>query len=156
MCSQTLCPYETHFWMLTIMNMAMVRNLILRLAQECNLYEIWISPMGFLYYSQRAKNNSSNKEIFCHLRTRSITTFTRDVTTDRVLSHTNPVHVLTSCHFYTAVTFDITLLFAPRSLAVSFWFYEKVLYPPLSFHHAWYMPCSYRDIRKQTDGRTWN
>jgi len=106
MCSQTLCPYEAYFWMLTIMNMAMERNLILRLTQECNLYTIWISPMGLLYYSQRAKTSSSNKEISCHLRTRSIRTFTRDVITGRGLSHTNPVHFLTSCYFYTAVTFD--------------------------------------------------
>ena len=88
------------------MNMAMVRNLIIRLTQKCNLYKIWISPMGLLYHSQRAKNTSSNKEISRHLRTRSITTFTRDVTKDRVQRRKNPIHVLTSCYFYTGLLFQ--------------------------------------------------
>ena len=151
MCPQTLCPYEAYFWMLTIMNMAMERNLILRLTQECNLYKIWISPIGLFFYSQRAKNSSSNKEISGHLRTRSIRTFTRDVITGRILSHTNPVHVLTSCYLYTAVTFDTTLLSAPRSLAVFFWLYKK------SYIHHYHSPCvmyaQFISRHMQTDGR---
>jgi len=134
----------------------MVWNFILRLPQKCNLYKIWISTMGLLYHSQRAKNTSSNKEISRHLRTRSITTFTRDVTTGRVQRHKHPIHVLTSCYFYTGVTFDTTLLSGPRSLAVSFWFYENHLISTTIIHHACYMATSHHDTCRRTDGWTWS
>ena len=137
------------------MNMAMVRNLILRLTQKCNLCKIWISSMGLLYHSQRAKNTSSNKEISRHLRTRSITTFIREVTTGPVQRHKYPIHVLISCYFYTGVMFDTTLLSAPRLLAVSFWFFEKRLISTTVIHHAWDTSSSYGTCRWM-DGWTWN
>jgi hypothetical protein len=134
------------------MNMAMVRNLIIHLTQKCNLYKTWINQIWLLYHSQRAKNTSSSKEISRHLRTRSITTFTRDVTTGRVQRHKNPIHVQTSCYFYTGITFDTTLLSAPRSLAVSFWLYENRLISTTFIHHAWYTLSSHHHTCRRAEG----